>query len=170
MKNKGSISIVAALSAERRAVGNKDTLLWHLPDDLKRFKEITLGHPIILGRKTFDSIVNMLGKPLPGRVNIVVTRNTEWSYPGVMVVHSLDEAVEKARALDSEEIFIGGGPEIWRLAMPLVDTLYLTLVDDEPGADAFFPEFENEFTEVSKEKPREENGISYTWVTYKRIT
>lgn len=169
MEHKPRVSIVAAISARNRAVGNKNDLLWHLPEDLKRFKSITLGHPVILGRKTYESILAILKKPLPGRTNIVVTRQTNYAVPeGVVVTHSLDEAFEKAAELDQSEIFIGGGPEMWTLSLPHVDRLYLTLVEDEPEADAFFPDY-SEFSKQTSEKVvREEGGLRYTWVTLER--
>ena len=169
MSNKVNIVIVAAISKKGRALGNKNALLWHIPEDLKRFKKLTGHHPIIMGRKTFESIITVLGKPLPGRQNIVVTHNTEFAYPNVMVVSSLEDALRVAKELDSEEIHIGGGAEIYRQILPLVDKLYITFIDNEPAeADAFFPEFENDFVVTTLSEQQEYNGLSYQWVDYIR--
>ncbi len=161
------VAIVVAIG-KNGELGKNNELLWHIPEDMKRFKALTLGHPIIMGRKTFESIISILGKPLPGRTNIVVTRDADWKYEGVSVVHSLEEGLEKARELDQEEIHIGGGADLYKQALPFVDRLYLTLIDDTREADTFFPEYEQEFTkEISKEK-REHNGLAYSWVTLER--
>lgn len=162
-------SIVVAMSRGRRAIGKEGKLLWHISDDLKRFKELTRGHPVIMGRKTFESIVGYLGGPLPGRTNIVVTRNPDYSYDGVVIVSSLEEALIEARKLDDEEIHIGGGADLYAQALPHVDRLYLTLVDAEPEADTFFPPYEDAFTHVIGEKERRDhNGLAYEWVTLAR--
>src|SRR3989344_7744396 len=108
MMKKPLITAVVAIG-KNRELGKGGKLLWHIPDDLKRFKKLTLGHPIIMGRKTFESIVSYIGGPLPERTNIVVTRDAEWEHEGVVIVHSLKEGIEKAKALDSDEIHIGGG-------------------------------------------------------------
>ncbi|MFM2381892.1 MAG: hypothetical protein RLZZ76_659 [Candidatus Parcubacteria bacterium] len=162
------VVIVAAISRGKRALGNKNGLLWHIPADLKHFKEKTLGHPVIMGRKTFESIVTILGKPLPNRKNIVVTRNSEYSYPGVAVATSLADALEEAKKDNPIEIHIGGGADLYKQALPYVDELYLTLVDDEPEADTFFPEFENQFEIVTEHEKQEHNGLVYQWVDYVR--
>lgn len=170
MLKKAEIAVVAAMSRKNRGLGHENRLLWHIPDDLKRFKELTAHHPIVMGRKTFESIVAILGKPLPGRPNIVVTRNPEFDYTGVTVVGSLEEGLEKAYELDQEEIHIGGGAEIYAQALPFVDKLYVTYVNDEPEADTFFPAFEDQF-EIAHEHPMcEHNGLSYQWVDYTRNT
>lgn len=129
------VSIVVAAS-ENGAIGKDNQLLWHLPDDLKRFKKLTLGHPIIMGRKTYESI----GKPLPSRPSIVVTHSDEFRSTGVLVAHSLEQALEIARTLDEEEAFIIGGGEIYRQALEknLVKRIYLTRVHAEVEGDAFF--------------------------------
>lgn len=162
--------IVAAVVAigKNRELGKEGKLLWHIPDDLKRFKALTLGHPIIMGRKTFESIVGYLGKPLPGRTNIVVTRDPSWRYEGVLIAASIEEALEKAKALDAEEVHIGGGQQIYEQALPFIDKLYLTLVEDDKDADAFFPPYENEFTKVTFDEAHESNGLKYRWVDLER--
>lgn len=169
MTDKAKLIIVAAVSSNTRAMGNKNGLLWHIPDDMKHFKEKTLGHPIIMGRKTFESIIEILGKPLPGRENIVVTRNKEYSYSGVTVFLSLAQALSHARTLDTQEIHIGGGAELYKQALPMVDELYLTLVDDEPlEADTFFPNYSHDFEVAKEHEKRNHEGLSYQWVDYVR--
>ncbi len=161
------VSIVAAIGRNRE-IGHGNELLWHIPEDLKRFKRITLGHPIILGRKTFDSIVASLGKPLPGRQNIVVTRDTNWHYDGVLVAHSLEEALSIAKERDPEEVFIGGGAQLWAESLPHVDRLYMTLIDAEKEGDTFFPEYEKEFTKMIDHEHHELEGLKYMFVDLER--
>ncbi len=165
------VSIVAALGKNRElGAGNK--LLWHIPDDLKRFKRLTLGHPVVMGRKTFESIVVVLGKPLPGRTNLVVTRDPNWFYKGpasvkerpVLKAGSLEEALAKAKELDKEEIFIGGGADLWAQSLPYVDKLYLTLIDATAEADSYFLPYEHLFTKKIADEPHEHNGLRYRWV------
>ncbi|OGG47700.1 hypothetical protein A3D66_01575 [Candidatus Kaiserbacteria bacterium RIFCSPHIGHO2_02_FULL_50_9] len=165
---KPRVSTVVAIGSGNRAIGEGGKLLWHIPEDLKRFKAITLGHPVVMGRKTFDSIVAILGKPLPGRVSIVITRDATWHYPEVIVVHSLEEGLAKARELDQKEIFIGGGGQIYEQALPFLDRLYLTLIDEEKEGDSFFPPYEHLFTKKISEEAREWKGVSYRWVTLER--
>jgi dihydrofolate reductase len=168
MSDKVKVVIVVAMSRNKRAIGHTNELLWHIPDDLKRFKEKTLGHPIIMGRKTFESIVAMLGKPLPGRENIVITRNRDYTFEGATIVGSLDEAFARAEASNPTQIHIGGGAEIYKQALPFVDELYVTYVDDEPESDTFFPELTEEFMVTHMHEPRTYNGLSYQWVDYSR--
>ncbi len=150
---KPRVSIIAAIGRNRE-IGKGNQLLWHISDDLKRFKQITLGHPVLMGRKTFESILSVLGKPLPGRQNVVITRDPSWKYEGVIVARSIEEALERAGALDQDEIFIGGGGEIWKQSLPYVDKLYLTLIEDEREGDVFFPEYEHTFTKKTFEEKR----------------
>ena len=160
---------------KNRELGKEGKLLWHIPDDIARFKRLTLGHPIVMGRKTFESIVSYLGKPLPGRTNIVVTRNpaqmmeTVSPSSDIIIVSSLEEAIAKAKELDTEEIHIGGGAQIYEQALPYIDKLYLTLVDDEKEADTFFPPYEKEFAKKVFEEKREWNGLKYIWVNLERV-
>ncbi|OGG50576.1 hypothetical protein A2763_04405 [Candidatus Kaiserbacteria bacterium RIFCSPHIGHO2_01_FULL_54_36] len=166
--NGARICAVVAIG-KNRELGKGGKLLWHIPDDLKRFKELTLGHPIIMGRKTFESILKYLGKPLPDRTNIVVTRDALWQHEGVTVVSSLEAGIAKARELDSQEIHIGGGADIYQQALPQIDKLYLTLVDAEaPDADSFFPPYEDQFTKKVFEEAHEWQGIKYRWVDLER--
>lgn len=145
------------------AIGGGNDLLWHLPNDLKFFKEKTRGFPIIMGRKTFDS----LGRPLSGRRNMVVTRQPNWSAEGVEVFATVEDALA---ALEGADGFIVGGGEIYRLALPLVDVLYVTLVHTEiSGADTWFPEYRDRFTEVAREDhPADErHAYAYSFIRLK---
>ena len=117
-----------------------------------------------MGRKTFDSIVAMLGKPLPGRTNIVITRDEAWEHEGVVAAHSLEEALQKAAGLDQQEVFVIGGAQIYKQALPHTDRLYATLIEDGKEGDAFFPEYEKIFTKKIAEESREHNGLKYSWV------
>lgn len=129
------ISLIVA-AAENGVIGKDNQLLWRLPDDLKRFKQLTLGHPIIMGRKTYESI----GKPLPGRTSIVITRSSSYEVEGALVVDSLEKAIDTARQQEVKEAFVIGGGEIYREALvkKLPDKIYLTRVQTENEGDAFF--------------------------------
>lgn len=129
------ISLIVAVS-QNNVIGKDNKLPWHLPIDLKYFKNITWAMPVVMGRKTFES----MGKPLSGRANIVITRNKEWQAQGVKAVKSIDEAIIAATELDANEIFIIGGAEIFRSALPLADKLYLTLIHENFDGDVFLPE------------------------------
>jgi dihydrofolate reductase len=167
MHSHPSLVIVAAMSRYHQAIGNKNALLWHLPADLKHFKELTLGHPVIMGRKTFESILSILGKPLPGRTNIVVTRDTDYKVTGgAVVTHSLDEAIAVAESEDPKEIHIGGGAELYRQVLPEVSRLHITWVDDEPEADTFFPEFLADFEVVSQSDTQQHDDLTFQWIDY----
>lgn len=167
-KTEPPLVIVVAMSRKNRAIGSQNELLWHIPDDLKRFKRLTIGHPIIMGRKTFESILAIVGKPLPNRTNIVVTRDTAYKSKGAVVAHSIDEAVAIAKQEKPTEIHIGGGADLYRQYLPQVNRLHVTWVDDKPTADTYFPSFENEFEISETHEPREHNGISYQWIDYVR--
>lgn len=158
------ISLIAAIQRKDRGIGFQNELLFRISDDLKRFKALTTGHPIIMGRKTFDSIG---GKPLPNRTNIVVTRQ-ERKQDGVLFCTSLESALEEARAID-ENIFVIGGAEIYKQALPFADRLELTVIDGNLHADTFFPEY-GEFTTVVKKEDRsdERSGLNYEWLTLRR--
>ena len=156
------ITIIAAI-AKDNALGKDNQLIWHLPNDLKRFKKVTSGHHVIMGRKTFES----LGKPLPNRVNIVITRNSNYTAEGCVVVHSLQEAI--AAAKDDANPFILGGAQIYKQALQVADVLDLTFVHQSFDADAFFPEINMEiWKENSREdyKADEKNKFDYSFVTY----
>ncbi len=158
------ITIIAAV-AKNNALGKDNQLIWHLPADLKRFKKVTLGHHIIMGRKTFES----LGKPLPNRTTIIITRNTNYIAEGCIVVNSLEEAINTAKA--DKNPFILGGAEIYKQALEIADVLDLTLVHYEFEADAFFPKIDfNHWKEVSREdfKANDKNKYDYSFVKYLR--
>ena len=164
---KPRISIIGALGTNR-AIGKDNELLWHIPDDLKRFKKLTFGCPVIMGRKTFESITRYVGGPLPGRTNFVLTRKSNSDLGaryGVVVEASLEEAIRKASLLDSDEVFIGGGAEVYAQAFPLADRLYLTLIDDNKEGDSHFPEYEHLFANVIENEAREWQGLAYYWRT-----
>lgn len=144
------IAIIAALNAKTRAIGNAGQLLWHLPEDMKRFKELTMGHPVIMGRKTWESLPEKY-RPLPNRTNIVVTRQTDYKADGATVVDGLSDAFLAAEKTEgASETFVIGGGELYAATLPYATRLYLTLVDDAPLADTFFPEYEKEFKLVSE--------------------
>ena len=143
---QSSISIIVAM-ASNRTIGINNTLPWRCPEDLKHFKSLTMGHHMIMGRKTFDSI----GKALPGRTTVVVTRNTNLQIDGCLIAHSLQQAIDIC-AGDSK-IFIVGGAELYIQALPLADTLYITEIQQEVQGDAYFPALQNgQWQEISREK------------------
>ncbi|HYE22867.1 MAG TPA: dihydrofolate reductase [Candidatus Paceibacterota bacterium] len=164
---KPRVSAIVAIGDDL-VIGKGNGLLWHIPDDLKRFKELTLGHPVVMGRKTFDSILAILGKPLPGRTSIVITRDAEWSHDGAIVAHSLQEALKKASALDQEEVFVIGGGQIYKEAFDQLDRIYLTRIFDAKEGDTFFPPYEHVFTEKLFEEQRTWNDITYCWIDLDR--
>jgi len=129
------ISLIVAASSNN-AIGKNNQLLWNLPNDMKFFKNTTWAMPVLMGRKTFES----LGKPLPGRLNIIITRQKDWKPEGITVVHTLGDAVKAASEADYNEAFIIGGGEIFKEAIPTADKIYLTRVDANLQGDAFFPE------------------------------
>jgi dihydrofolate reductase len=132
---KSKIALVAAMS-ENRVIGRDNSLPWHLPADLKHFKRLTTGHAVIMGRKTFES----MGKPLPNRTNIIVTRDREYSVAEATIANSLDEALQCAG--QEQEIFILGGGELFRAALPMANRMYLTLIHAHINGDVHFPEFD----------------------------
>ncbi len=141
------ISIIVAMG-RNRAIGYKNTLPWRLSADMQHFKQLTMGHHIIMGRKTYESI----GRPLPGRTSIIITRQPDFQAADCLVVHSLDEAIALAASRGEQEAFIIGGAEIYAQALPLAARLYLTLVDAAPEADAFFPAFDEARWQRTEEK------------------
>ncbi|MCG8410154.1 MAG: dihydrofolate reductase [Bacteroidales bacterium] len=158
------ISIIVAVS-ENNVIGKDNDLIWHLPRDLKHFKETTTGHYVIQGRKTFESF----GRPLPNRVNVIITRNEDLKIDGCIVVHSLQEALEAAKT--DNEIFIIGGGTIYEQAMSLADRIYLTKVHQEFEGDTFFPKIdEDKWMEIDKRKfaPDEKNKYPFTILTLDR--
>jgi len=158
-----TVSLIVAM-AHNRVIGVDNKLPWHLPADLKYFKSVTLGKPIIMGRKTYESI----GRPLPGRTNIVVTRNPDWHADGVTVVASLDEAI--AAAGDTDEVMIIGGAEIYGAALQAADRLYVTEVDLAVDGDAFFPAIDPALWREAERDPHAAAGgqPGYSFVRYER--
>ncbi|SDW42108.1 dihydrofolate reductase [Lutibacter oricola] len=158
------ITIIAAI-ANNNALGKDNKLIWHLPADLKRFKQVTSKHHVIMGRKTYES----LGRPLPNRVNIVITRNKKYKAEGCVIVHSLAEAIEAAKA--DENPFILGGAEIYKQALEVADKLDLTFVHHTFDADAFFPEIDMQVWEESSREfynADEKNEYAFSFVTFLR--
>lgn len=157
------ISIIAALDS-KRGIGKNNQLLFKIPEDFKRMKGLTDGHPIIMGRKTFESI----GRVLEGRINIVITHNPNYPSEGIVVSHSLDDAMEVAKnSPGADEIFIFGGAQIFEQAMPLVSRLYLTLVEGDFGADTFFPDY-SEFRKITFDQNGEFENLKYKFLNLER--
>ena len=160
-----SLTIIVAV-ADDDVIGSGNQLPWRLPDDLKRFKQLSLGKPIVMGRKTFDSI----GRPLPGRSNIVVTRDPAYRAEGCVVVHSIEAALQAAG--DAEEVMVIGGAEFYRQLLPRADRIYLTRIDAEFEGDAWFPQLdEAQCHEVAREEhaPDEKNPYAYAFLVLERV-
>lgn len=162
------VVIVASMGKNTRVIGQNNELIWHVPADLKRFKALTFGHPIIMGRKTFESIIKILGKPLPGRTNIVITRNPDYQHDGAITATSLADGFARAVAENPTEIHIGGGAELYRQALPFVDRLYITHFFDNTPGDTTFPIFEDDFEVVTEHPIQEHADLSFQWVDYRR--
>ena len=159
------ISLIAAV-AQNRALGKDGQLLWHLPEDMRYFRETTRGKPVIMGRKTWESLPDVF-RPLPGRRNIVISRNPAYDAPGATLAGSLEEAVRLAQ--DDAEVFVIGGAEIYRQALPLAQRLYLTEVAQDFAADAFFPELSpSDWTEISRSATNNGAGLDFTFAVYQR--
>ena len=156
------LTLVVAIDA-RRGIGVDNKLPWHLPEDLAHFKRVTLGKPMIMGRKTFDSI----GRPLPGRRNIVVTRNAGWRHEGVEVAASLEAAIA---LVGDEEASIIGGAQVFEAALPVADRMIVTEIGHTFACDTFFPPIDPAvWVETARERHRSEaNGFDYAYVTYVR--
>ncbi|MDA8611434.1 dihydrofolate reductase [Candidatus Pacebacteria bacterium] len=159
------ISAIAAIGKENRVIGNKGQIPWHISEDFKYFKETTSGHPIIMGRKTFETFKS----PLPGRTHIVITRDKNYKASnGVIIVDSVANAiVEAVKQEGGQEIFIIGGGQIYEAALPFVDRLYLTLVDGKFEGDAFFPDY-SEFKKEISSRDSEEGSFRYRFVVLEK--
>lgn len=158
-----TVSIIVAI-AKNHAIGKDNKLLWYLPNDLKHFKDVTTGHTVIMGRKTYDSV----GKPLPKRRNIVITQQAI-SIEGCEVVSSIEDAL--ALCAHEDEVFIVGGAQIYRQAIPLTDRIYLTVIDQDFDGDTFFPELNaDDWRETEREnfEPDEKNKYRYSFITLER--
>ncbi|OGE16139.1 hypothetical protein A3F00_04390 [Candidatus Daviesbacteria bacterium RIFCSPHIGHO2_12_FULL_37_11] len=157
------ISIIAAMD-EKRGIGKDGKLPWNIPSELKHFKEITMGHPIIMGRKTYEAI----GRSLPGRTNIIITRGKGEGGRGEVLVNSVEEALKIAKeSSGSDEIFVIGGGQIFSQVMEKVDKLYLTLIEGDFKADTYFPEY-SDFKKVIFEKSGEFEGLKYKFLDLER--
>ena len=163
------VALIVAVS-QNNVIGRDNQLPWHLPEDLQYFKSITMGKPILMGRKTYDSI----GRPLPGRANIVITRDPNWTAEGVIVVNSLEDAMaegaEASNAVESDEIMVIGGAQIYRDCLPMADKLYLTKVDADIQGDAFFPDIDsNQWQKTSEKTPAVVDKHPYRFLILERI-
>lgn len=166
INKKPNLSIIVAI-AQNGAIGKNNDLLWHLSGDLKRFKKLTTGHPVVMGRKTWESLPK---RPLPGRKNIVFTQNPDFEAEGAEVVHSVNELFKTLKDCD-EEVFVMGGAAIYQLLLPFADRLYITRVYRDYEADVFFPTIDmSEFTLVNLSEPifDEESGLDYAYEEYDR--
>ena len=161
------ITLIVAMG-KNREIGKENQLLWHLPKDLKRFKELTSGYPIIMGRKTYESI----GKPLPNRTNIVISRKNDWFEEGILIVGSIKEAVKFAKKID-EEVFVLGGGNIYEQTIDFADKLEVTLVDAVLDADTFFPKINEKVwqkTNEDRHQKDEKNEFDFCFQTYERVS
>ncbi|MDB5208582.1 MAG: dihydrofolate reductase [Flavisolibacter sp.] len=160
------LSLLVAAS-ENNVIGKDNQLPWHLPNDLKYFKNLTWGMPILMGRKTFESI----GKALPGRKSIVITRNSDWQHDGVDVVHSIEEAVAEAESFGVKEIFVVGGADIFKTALPDANRIYLTRIHQDFDGDVYFPELnKTEWVLMSSRfcEADEKNKYDHTYQVWER--
>jgi dihydrofolate reductase len=161
------ISIIVAMD-EKRGIGKQNRLPWRLSSDLRRFRELTTGHHIIMGRKTFESI----GRRLPARETIIVTRNRDYRAEGCIIAHSLEDAISLAGERGESEVFVCGGAEIYARALPLADRIYMTIVHAEVDADVYFPNWDNGTwteEEVSKHPADEKNQYPFTFKVLGRV-
>lgn len=159
------ISLIVAM-ASNRAIGLNNEMPWHLSADLKKFKKITMGSPILMGRKTFESI----GRPLPGRQNIIISRNKDYQQPGCLVFKSIEEAIASCQQQD--EIFIIGGATFYQAALPLADKLYLTEINKSFTADTFFPVIDrNDWKELTREDISDDPTVdfSYSFISLEKL-
>ena len=162
-----TISLVVAAS-ENNAIGKNNQLIWHLPNDLKFFKNTTWGFPVIMGRKSFESV----NKPLPGRTNIVITTNPDWKVETVIVVKNLKDAIQKAAETNSKQIFIIGGGEIYKQSMDIADSIYITRVHADLEGDTFFPEIDKskwKLTSNQDFEADEKHAYSYGFQIWEKI-
>ena len=157
------LNLIVAM-ARNRVIGIDNTLPWHLPEDLKHFKHLTMGHHIVMGRKTYDSI----GRPLPGRTTVIVSRDPDYAMAGCLVAHTLDEAVRLCA--DDDQAFFVGGSSLYEQALPLAERLYITEIQADYEGDAHFPEFDpGLWRETARESHVDGAGLAYDFVTYDRV-
>jgi dihydrofolate reductase len=156
------LSVIAAI-ASNGVIGRDNALPWRIPEDLRHFKGLTMGHHLIMGRKTYES----LGRLLPGRTTVIVSHNQDYSVPGAIVVDSLGKALQACGS--DQEVFVVGGAQLYLDALPLADRLYLTLIDAEFSGDVFFPPYDQaQWQETSREPGQTADGLSYCFATYSR--
>ena len=164
------VSLIVAVS-ENGVIGKDNDLIWHLPNDMRFFKETTMGHHVIMGRKNFESIPHKY-RPLPNRTNVVITRQTDYAAEGCVVVNSVEEALEVAKNNNDNEAFIIGGGQIYKLALEanLIDKIYLTKVHHSFDGDTFFPELNSDWKEINKieNKADEKHSYDYDFITLER--
>lgn len=154
------LSMIVAM-ARNQVIGIENRLPWHLPEDLKHFRSLTMGHHLIMGRKTFESI----GRPLPGRTTVIVTRDSDYRVEGCLIAHSIEQAIELSRT-DSEVFFVGGST-LYAQTLAMMDRLYITEIQAEYQGDAHFPEFDRSvWHELTRENRRTEDGLGYAFVSY----
>ena len=157
-----TLSLIVAL-ANNRVIGVNNTLPWHLPEDLKRFRALTTGHHIIMGRKTYES----LGRLLPNRTTVIVTRNPTYQLHGALIAHSLEQAL--ALCYDDDEAFLIGGAELYQAGLNLAQKMYVTSIDLEVTGDAYFPEWDvNQWQETASEAHTSAQGLPFSYLTYQR--
>lgn len=149
--------VMVAAVADNGVIGNRGEIPWHLPEDLRHFRRTTLGHTVVMGRTTYDGI----GRPLPGRVNVVVTRQPGWTADGVLVAHSLASALELAAGLDGDVMVMGGG-QVYAEALPLADAQVLTEVHASPEGDTFYPAFDRDAWKEVRREPHD--GYDFVWL------
>ena len=157
---KTRVSIIAAIG-KNRELGKNNRLLWHIPEDMKRFRKLTQGHAVIMGRKTFESI----GKPLPNRTNIIITRDKSFQAPNCKIYHSFDDVIKAINSgeINGGEVFVIGGGQIYNQALPHTSTLYLTIVEGTYEADTFFPDY-SVFSKTIQKERRESDGYVFTFL------
>lgn len=161
--------VIVAAVARNGVIGRGNALPWHLPEDLRRFKALTLGHTVAMGRKTWESLPERF-RPLPGRTNVVVTRNPGYAAPGAMVVASLEEAQKVGVGGTANDIFVIGGAELYAHALPLAQRLELTEIDADIDGDVRFPEFDRRlWREVARVPGKEAEDLRYDFVSYERV-
>lgn len=161
---RARISLIVAM-AKNRVIGADNKIPWHLPNELKLFKSLTMGHHIIMGRRTYESI----GRLLPGRTTVIVTRQRDYTVPGAVIAHSIEEAIESCRGDD--ECFVIGGADLFRETLPVADRLYLTVVDAEPEGDTFMPAMDMSLWRETRSEsfaPDEKHAHAYRFVIYDR--
>jgi len=164
-----TLSAIVAMSKNGRAIGKKGLIPWKLSADMERFRAVTSGHPVIMGKKTWDSLPGRF-RPLPDRTNIVMCSDGVLEAHGAVVVPSFEKALEAAAAAPgNEEVFVIGGGQIYTHTLPRIERLYVTIVDqDVEGADAFFPEYENDFIIVQKEEHVAPDGLTFRFLVLER--